>query len=151
VVTEVARATARLLRQRLAERPLWLPVEGGSMRPTITPPAEVQVAARDRPRLGEIWAFVGPDGSIVVHRYERRSADRFVFHGDAFARSDPAVTADVLVGRAVALRDHRGPRPLGRADRWRGLARLAWRRAGAVVRTGARWAFLLISRGTRSG
>jgi hypothetical protein len=151
VATEVARATARLLRQRLADQILWLPVDGGSMRPTIAPPAEVRVVARHRPRLGEVWAFVGPDGTIVVHRYERRSGDGFVFHGDAFARADPAVTSDVLIGRAVAVRAHRGERPLGGSDRLRGGARLALRRGRHAVRAGARWAFLLISRGTRSG
>src|SRR5262249_24504131 len=79
VSTDVAVATARLLRRRLVDHELWLPVNGLSMQPPIAPPAQVRVVARARPRLGEVWAFAGPDGTVIVHRYERRSADGLVF------------------------------------------------------------------------
>jgi hypothetical protein len=126
-------ATARLLRRRLADHELWLAVDGVSMRPTIAPPAEVRVVARTRPRLGEVWAFAGPDGTVVVHRYERCSGEGFVFRGDGRAAADPDVTADVLIGRAVAVRDAGGQRRLGRTDQIRGIVRYGWRRAGRAL------------------
>jgi Peptidase S24-like len=147
VGTETPEVTARLLRGRLGDDGLWLPVGGGSMLPTIEPSAQVLITRERRPRRGEIWAFVGPDGSIVVHRYERRTGTRFVFHGDALTPTDPPVGGDVLIGRARAVRDERGGRRLGAADRARGVGGQVARR----TRQGARWAVLLISRGKRSG
>jgi len=151
VATEVALATARLLRHRLLIHDVWLPVDGESMQPTIAPPAEVRVVARRRPRMGEVWAFVGPDGSIVVHRYERRSRGGLVFHGDALVPTDPVTAPDVLVGRVVAARDRRGERALGTIDQLRGGARYLRRRVRSVVNAIARWAVSLISRPARPG
>jgi hypothetical protein len=127
MATDGAAATARLLRQRLSGV-VWLPVEGDSMRPTIRGPAEVHVVARDRPRIGEVWAFVGPAGRVVVHRCERRTAQGYVFHGDGRAPPDPVTPPALLVGRAVAVRGDGRERRLGSADRVRGLARQTWRR-----------------------
>jgi len=133
VATDGAAATARLLRQRLGGE-VWLPVEGDSMRPTIQAPAEVRVVARDRPRIGEVWAFVGPAGRVVVHRCERRTPEGYVFHGDGRAPADPVTPPDLLVGRAIAARDRRGERRLRSADRLLFIARRAWRRIRRWVR-----------------
>jgi hypothetical protein len=133
VATDGAAATARLLRQRLGGE-VWLPVEGDSMRPTIPAPAEVRVVARERPRIGEVWAFVGPGGRVVVHRCERRTAEGYVFHGDGRAPADPVTPPDLLVGRAVAVRDRRGERRLQSVDRVQGLARQAGRRVRRLLR-----------------
>jgi hypothetical protein len=151
VATEVALATARLLRHRLLDHDVWLPVDGESMQPTIAPPAEVRVIARRRPWPGEVWAFVGPDGSIVVHRFERRLRAGLVFHGDALVPTDPVTAPDVLVGRVVAVRDGRGERVLGTVDQLRGGARYLLRRARRGVEAVARWAVSLISRAARPG
>lgn len=95
-----ARATARLLRRRAAAGGLWLDVSGDSMRPTLRPPARVLVEATERPRPGEVWAFVGPTGAVAVHRYLRRQRDgRLLFRGDAVAYEDDAVAQEQLVGR----------------------------------------------------
>ena len=133
MATDGAAATARLLRQRLGGE-VWLPVEGDSMRPTIVAPADVRVVARDRPRVGEVWAFVGPAGRVVVHRCERRTPDGYVFHGDGRAPADPVTPPDLLVGRAIAVRDARGERRLRALDRLRGAARHGLRRAQRRVR-----------------
>ena len=149
--TATAAATARLVRGRLGAEGRWLAVDGGSMRPTIEPPAEVLVVPRRRPRIGEVWAFAAPDTSIVVHRYgRRRRGGGLVFRGDATAGADPPVDPAVLVGRAVAVRDGGGERTLGTLDRLRGVARQGYRRACRAGRRAARWAELLISRATRS-
>jgi hypothetical protein len=150
MATEAAAATARLLRQRLG-REVWLRVDGDSMRPTIEPPAEVRVVARDRPRVGEVWAFVGAGGRVVVHRCERRTPAGYVFHGDGRVAADPITAPDLLIGRAVAVRDQRGERPLRAFDRLRGSGCHMVRRAGRFLRRGRRWAGSLISHGARSG
>jgi hypothetical protein len=139
-------ATARLLRQRLGDD-VWLPVQGESMRPTIIPPAQVRLVAQARPRVGEVWAFVGAGGHIVVHRCERRTPSGYVFRGDGWAAADPVASLDVLIGRAIAVRDDRGERRLGGIDRVRGTSRYLARWA----RRAGRWAVSLISRGARSG
>ncbi len=107
--------SARLLRDRAAAGGLELPAEGTSMRPTIDPGTILAVEASDRPRPGEVWAFVADDGQIVIHRFWRRNAAGLVFRGDANAHPDPPVRPDQLVGRV----------DLGRRDRLRGLTRLA--------------------------
>jgi hypothetical protein len=138
--------TARLLRQRLGGE-TWLPVVGESMRPTIVAPAQVRVVAQDRPRVGEVWAFVDADGRIVVHRCQRRTPSGYEFQGDGRATSDPLAQAAVLIGRAIAVRDRRGEHRLSVMDRVTGIVRYAARRVGRAVR----WAISLISRARRSG
>jgi hypothetical protein len=146
VATDAAAATARLLRQRLGGE-VWLPVDGDSMRPTIIPPATVRVVARDRPRIGEVWAFVSAGGRIVVHRCTRRTSGGYVFQGDGRAATDPATPLELVIGRAVAVRDRHGERSLGVLDRGRGVVRHAARRASRAPR----WVVSLISRRGRSG
>jgi hypothetical protein len=149
VATDAPTATARLLRQRLGGE-VWLPVDGHSMRPTIVAPGQVRVVARTRPRIGEVWAFVGDGGRIVGHRCQWHRPEGYVFHGDARAVADPVVAPERLIGRAVAVRDGRGERRLGVLDRVRGLARQGARQGRRVTERAARWAFSLISRRARS-
>jgi hypothetical protein len=117
------------------------------MRPTIIPPAAVRVVARDRPRIGEVWAFVSAEGRIIVHRCTGRTSGGYVFQGDGRAAADPATPPELVIGRAVTVRDRHGERSLGVLDRLRGVVRHAARRTGRATR----WVVSLISRRGRSG
>src|SRR5260221_14607722 len=66
-----ARATAALLRRRVATQPLWLSVRGTSMEPSILAGSEGQLVVGSRPRRGEVWAFCSEAGDLVVHRCRR--------------------------------------------------------------------------------
>jgi hypothetical protein len=136
-----ARAKAALLRSRVASSTLWLPVHGASMGRTIPWGAEVLLEAADRPRRGEIWAFLRSDLRIVVHRYRRRSNGAYVFQGDAKYDPDQPVAADRLVGRVVAVRTTGGVRELSERARITG-----W-----VVETGRSTARRLLRRGAVGG
>jgi hypothetical protein len=119
----------RLLRDRAATSELWLDVSGPSMRPTIDGPASVRVVESSTPRVGEIWAFVARDGSVVVHRCLRNFGNGwFGFRGDGVAFDDDPVRAEQLIGRIAELRDGRGAREPHRSM-WRvGVAQ--FRRVG---------------------
>jgi hypothetical protein len=133
-------AMARLLRGRVEAGPqLWLPVGGGSMGPTIRPPGNVLLAPGRRPRRGEVWAFVGVDGAIVVHRCERRAGPGYVFRGDGMVVADPWVPSARLIGRVVAVADALGQRRLGAADRRLATGRTLLRRLRRVVRRARKW------------
>ncbi len=102
---------ANVLRQRARTTDLWLDVSGPSMGPALVPPAQVLVRVPDRPRPGQVWAFVERDGSIVVHRCLRRyRSGWYGFRGDAVAADDLPVGPQRLIGRAVAVRDRSGER-----------------------------------------
>jgi hypothetical protein len=132
---------ARLLRARLhAGRDLWLAVEGRSMWPTIRPPARVRLVGAERPRRGEVWAFVDAGEAIVVHRCERRAGPGYVFRGDGLPGPDPWVPALRLVGHVVAVDDPTGRRPLGERDRIVGMGRMVHHRVLAVGRGIRKWA-----------
>jgi hypothetical protein len=49
-----------------------------------------------------VWAFVGDDGEVLVHRCTGRRGRFYRFQGDAAARPDPDVTSERLVGSVVA-------------------------------------------------
>jgi hypothetical protein len=145
-----AEATARLLRRWVAEGERWVDVAGGSMEPTIREPARVLVVTPSvsrwlkylggsqtsvkagrgsrRPRRGEIWAFIGGDATIVVHRFVRREPGGYLFKGDGLASVDRPIPPGLLVGRVVAADDERGRRRFGGIDRITGYGRLSiWR------------------------
>jgi hypothetical protein len=133
--TPEGEAAARLLRRWVAEGERWLDVDGRSMSPTISPPARVLVVARARPRRGEVWAFVGGDRTVVVHRYVRRAGEGCQFKGDGSESWDPPVAQGRLVGRVVAAADGRGYHRFGALDRLVGSARLTrWRLRRSVHR-----------------
>jgi hypothetical protein len=110
------------------------------MWPTIRPPARVLVTTADRPHLGEIWAFVGADGQIVVHRCLGRRGGGYAFKGDGLPARDPIVPPSTLVGRVVAIDDERGHRRLRRRDVLVSQVRLLLSRGAAALRRLARWA-----------
>lgn len=132
----VAAATASVLRQRTREGGIWIDVDGTSMSPTIRPPARVLVVAAERPRPGEIWAFVDDGGAIVVHRFlRRRRSGSLLLRGDGMGADDGFVLATHLVGRVEHVEDARGARR-ARARYWpvvRSYAAAALRRARGVV------------------
>lgn len=126
-------AIASMLRQRVQREPLWIPVHGASMGRTIAAGSEVLIAARRAPRLGEVWAFCDERGTLVVHRYMGRRHDSLRMQGDA-QYEDPAVSADALIGRVIAVRREGRGRALGERERVvRGLRLLVYRRARAVA------------------
>jgi hypothetical protein len=94
---------ARLLRGRAGLSPLRIEVTGSSMGRTIGTGSSVWVVAADRPRWGEIWAFVEDGGFVTVHRCvgRRHGLDRF--WGDGNRRSDALRAPDTLVGRVVRI------------------------------------------------
>jgi hypothetical protein len=119
----------RLLRDRAATTDLWLDVSGSSMHPTIGDPGSVRIVVADAPRVGEIWAFVARDGSLVVHRCLRNHGNGwFGFRGDGLTHDDDPVRSEQLVGRIAELRDRRGSRAPRRSMRRVAAAQL--RRVG---------------------
>lgn len=111
-------ATARLLRQRARNGPLWVPVSGVSMGPRYAAAARVLVSPMDRaPRLGEIWVFC-MGGTLVAHRFLVRRRSGLVFAGDAMRHVDAPVLPASLVGRVVSIDGPEG--------HWRPRARHAW-------------------------
>ena len=56
----------------------------------------------DRPRIGEIWAFVDDNGRVVVHRCMwNRSVHALRFRGDAVCSLDAPVSSGHLIGRVA--------------------------------------------------
>lgn len=116
---------ARLVRAKLEDGPVWIPVSGASMAPTIVGGGRVEViASRRRPRRGEVWAFVDPTGTIVVHRYRSADGGRMWFRGDGNPRDDLPVPAEAVIGRVAVVDDANGHRRIGPKDRLRGRVRL---------------------------
>jgi hypothetical protein len=116
-VPAVVRTRAALLRRRVSVTPLWLPVRGPSMDPTVRDGWEVRVVPGSRPRRGELWAFYNPDGVLVVHRCRRSNDGVHLFAGDALVRADPLVRDELLVGRVTGLRGEGPTRVVTRRDR----------------------------------
>lgn len=122
--------TARLLRERAATGPLWIPVDGTSMGRTVPGGSRVHVVPAPAPRRGEVWAFCTAQGELFVHRYRGPVGDHHRFQGDARIRADDPVPADLLVGRVVELAGGRRPRGawFGALQRWPRQARAAFSR-----------------------
>jgi hypothetical protein len=78
-------AKAAVLRRGAAGRPITIDVRGSSMGKAIPSGARVLVAAGQRPRRGEVWAFVVDDGMVVVHRFRREHEGALWFQGDGNA------------------------------------------------------------------
>lgn len=122
---------ARVLRRRAGTSELWVEVTGPSMAPTIEGSASVRLVPAPRPRLGEVWAFVADDASVVVHRHLwRYRSGHLGFRGDGVGFDDPPVEERHLVGRVVTVRDSHGERRIRRSP-WRILAaqlrRVRWK------------------------
>jgi Coenzyme PQQ synthesis protein D (PqqD) len=131
-----AEVIAQGLRQAVGGDPaLWIEISSGSMRPVLRSGNRVRIAAADRPRWGEVWAYCHQTGFVLVHRCKGRRRDGFLFQGDAERRSMAFVPRDRLIGRAVAVEHGRSSRPLGRAERW---TRGVWRQVAHELRRVAR-------------
>lgn len=64
----------------------------------------VRIEARATgPARGEVWAFCGPQGEIVVHRHRGAVGARHRFQGDTCVRADPPVAPSALIGRVTAV------------------------------------------------
>ena len=111
-LSSTVRASAALLRRRVAVEPVWLPVRGGSMHPTLRDGWDVLVTPAARPRRGEVWAFYNPDGVLVVHRCRRSTEGGYLFAGDSYLVADPPAVDEQLIGRVAAVRDARRERTL---------------------------------------
>jgi len=102
-VLAVALATAVALKKGY----LAAVVATGSMEPAIRPGDLVLIAPADPSslRLGDVVAYVGLDGSLVVHRLVgvSGSGGKILLYakGDANKATDPPFTPDRLVGRVV--------------------------------------------------
>ena len=64
----------------------------------------LHILSRERPREGEVWLAVVPDGRLVAHRVVRVAPDLVHLAGDAAGRVDPPLAIELLVGRVVAVR-----------------------------------------------
>jgi hypothetical protein len=96
-------AKAAVMRKGAAGRPITIDVTGSSMGKAIPSGSRVLVAAGDRPRRGEVWAFVVDEGLVVVHRFRRERDDSLWFQGDGNTGVDRPVRPEMLVGRVVAV------------------------------------------------
>lgn len=123
--TQIApETTARLLRSRLADAPLELPVSGESMGSTITSGSIVRITELSQPRRGEVWAFVG-SGEIVVHRVRHLTEDSMTGRGDGNPLDDRTVPRSHLIGRVESTVAPDGSvRSFGWFDRRRAAVRL---------------------------
>lgn len=75
------------------------------MLPTIEAPAEGLIGGFQRPKWGEVWAFVAPEGSVTVHRVLGRNLrGLWVMRGDGAPMTDGPVGAGSLVGPVHMLR-----------------------------------------------
>jgi hypothetical protein len=108
----------RLRRDAGSDPALWIEISSGSMQPVLRAGDRVRIAAAERPRWGEVWAYCHQTGFVLVHRCMGRRRDGLLFQGDAERRSMAFVPRDRLIGRAVAVEHGRSSRPLGRAERW---------------------------------
>jgi hypothetical protein len=96
-------AVAALLRRR-ASGALWLPVEGSSMGSAMVTGSLVRVVGAERPRIGEVWAFV-LHREVIVHRCVGARGRRGVrFRGDARWPDDDPVPEQHLIGRVTEVR-----------------------------------------------
>ena len=68
------------------------------MRPAIEPGEPLSVEPVERLRIGDVVAFVAPDGSIQAHRLVRIEGDRLWTRGDASRYGDPPVAREHVVG-----------------------------------------------------
>lgn len=112
-----ADAVARLLRARVGDAPVELAVTGSSMAGVIATGSIVVIEAADRPRRGEIWAFVDDDGGVVVHRLREIDGDVVIGRGTGNPLDDDPVATDRLIGRVSAATQGDEHRRFGAWDR----------------------------------
>jgi len=109
-------AVANLLRRRVNESELELPVTGSSMLGAIDSDSVVRLVASSRPRPGEVWAFVDNDGRLIVHRIRRLRPDTVTHRGVGNSRDDEPVSRTRMVGRVVSSSGRGRSRRFGSLD-----------------------------------
>jgi len=125
---------AKALRAAAGTRPLWLPVTGSSMATTVLSGDEVLIEQASRPRIAEVWAYVGSSGEIVVHRYVWNRGGGALLIGDATDVADDLVPLDQLVGRVASRRSATTESHVGRLSGLFPVARWSWSAAVRRVR-----------------
>lgn len=80
----------------------------------------VAVHAAERPRRGEIWAFVDDEGQVLVHRIRSIDGETLIGRGVGNRRDDLPLTIDRTIGRvASSLAPDGSERSFGALDRMR--------------------------------
>jgi hypothetical protein len=68
------------------------------MRPAIEPGESLAIQPAARVRVGDVVAFLAPDGSIQAHRLVRIEGNRLWTRGDASPHRDPPIDREQVVG-----------------------------------------------------
>jgi len=113
-------AKAAVLRKGAARKAIEIEVIGPSMGAAIPSGARVIVVAASRPRRGEVWALVGDESKVVVHRFRRERGGLLWFQGDGNARVDRPVEPDMLIGRVESVECAGRRKRIGAIARLRG-------------------------------
>lgn len=89
---------------------LQISATSGSMQPIIAPKAYViiNVSPRQRYTIGDVVAYIGPGGTIVVHRIvlsESKGLNRqqFILRGDKNRRTDRPVVTAQIIGKVLGV------------------------------------------------
>ena len=112
--------------------PVVLTTKGRSMEPNLRAGQSVKIE-RESLGFGQIAAFVGGDGEVVVHRHVCSIAGRSLFIGDANPRFDRFVRSAEIIGRVVSVDDGGEPERF-RLTLVRRILRLLPREGRAFVR-----------------
>jgi hypothetical protein len=101
-------AVTRTLRDLALAGPVALRIRGSSMLPRLREGDRVELRARRFYLPGDIVAFRGLDGRLLVHRVVgfrlRHGRVELVAKGDAAARSDAPIPLSSVIGRAANVR-----------------------------------------------
>jgi Peptidase S24-like len=134
--------SSALLRHLAREAPLTCRVRGSSMAPLLADGDRVEVAARRRYWPGDVLAFEGADGRLVVHRLvgyrPGRRGWRLVTWGDAAPAADVPVAAVRVLGRVVGGQGSPRVARVSPAWRLRALGRFAAAALAALARRARR-------------
>jgi hypothetical protein len=120
LIIELLRSGERV-RFRARGSSMWPALPGGSL-------LEVTPCAGRTPRAGELVAFER-DGSVVVHRMLRATAQGLELRGDALERSDGSVGFERVLGTARVVERRRLRLRLPSAREAGFVCRALWRRA----------------------
>lgn len=107
---------AGLLRKRVAESGLDLPVTGSSMTGVIESGSTVSIVSARRPHRGQVWAFVDDNGRIIVHRIRSIEADTVTHRGVGNSHDDRPVERSRMIGRVISSNSYGRSRNFGTAD-----------------------------------
>ena len=111
----IPEAALRLLAE--GSGPVWLPVSGDSMRPTLEDGDRVRIDVSSRvPRFGDLVLFRQAD-YVAVHRClgpvrGAAAGGPYRARGDGRIRLDPPVAREAVLGRVTALDGRTGMRSL---------------------------------------